>query len=278
MPCSGSLTVAIVAAMALGACGDNELPELCPSASVTHAKPPPFDSVRFVAHAFGSPSGLQQLEHYTESREGFEVSYRNGFRAFEIDLIELADGSVAAVHDQAESEYGIVGKKFTELTRADLEGRRWNGEYPVLFAEDIVKLLVDHPDIWLITDTKCCHEDIARTFVELAPDDSVRDRIVPHVTGYAHAAALPHIYPFPEQMYARYWWGGTDDEVLARLETYDLHDVMMWWDRDWNGDFQARAEAAGIHVWVHTPEDPHVIQDFVASDVGTYTDGYITCP
>jgi hypothetical protein len=267
-------------AVLLVGCGDNDAlpPALCPAESAPQAAPSPFAETRFVAHAFGSPSGLQQLEHYTESREGFEVSYRNGFRAFEIDLMRLADGSVAAVHDGAEKKYGITDKRFTELTRSELEGRRWNGKYPVLFAEDIVELFVAHPDAYLILDTKCCHEDIARTFVELAPDDSVRDRIIPHVTGDSHAMALPAIYPFPEQLYARYQWPGTDDQLLARMDHFELHDVMMWWDKEWTEDFQSRADALGYHVWVHSPEDPAVIEDFTARGVGTYTEGYITCP
>ena len=36
---------------------------------------PPFDDVRLIAHAGGSPEGLQGTEHYSNSREAFEVSY-----------------------------------------------------------------------------------------------------------------------------------------------------------------------------------------------------------
>ena len=260
----------------LAACGDNTLSPLCPVEAPRGTAPAPLEDVRFVAHAFGSPRGLMQLEHYSESREAFEASYWNGFRAYEIDLLLLADGSVAAVHDMSEKVYGLE-KPFTQATRPELESRLWNGKYRVLFGEDLIDLLVTHPDIWLILDTKCCHEAIAKKLVELAPDNTVRDRIVPHVTGPAHASALPGIYPFPEQLYARYWWGGTDTEVLARLEAYHIDNVMMWWDSNWSEPLQAAADERGLHVWVHTPSDPDTIEDFVARGVGTYTDGYITC-
>jgi glycerophosphoryl diester phosphodiesterase len=266
------LAFVVVAGMA---CGDNASP-LCPIAAQPGTSPPPFRDVLFVAHAFGSPLGLLQLEHYTESREAFDISYRNGFRAYEIDLLQLGDGTVAAVHDKDEAKYG-VDAKFSEITRADLEGRKWNGKYEVLFVEDIVDILVQHPDIWLILDTKCCHEAIAREFIELAPDDSARDRIVPHVTSAAHAAALPSVYPFPEKLYARYWWDGSDDDVLDRMQAYNIDNAMMWWDSRWNETLQTKMEAAGHHVWVHTPADPDQIEDFVARGVGVYTDGYITC-
>jgi hypothetical protein len=260
----------------VAACGDNATP-LCPIEAPRAATPAPFEDVKFVAHAFGSPLGLLQLEHYTESREAFEASYHNGFRAYEIDLLVLGDGTVVAAHDKDEAKYGLDGR-FVDFTRADLEGRKWNGKYDVLFAEDVVAIAAAHPDIWLILDTKCCHEQIARKFIELAPDDTVRDRFVPHVTSAAHAAALPGIYPFPEKMYARYWWDGTDDDVLARMQTYGIDNTMMWWDSRWNETLQATMEGAGYHVWVHTPADPDRIEDFVARDVGVYTDGYITCP
>jgi len=271
------MRLAWFAALALVAgCGDNDLPQLCPRAAAHGLAPPAFESVRFVAHAFGSPSGLQQIEHYTESREAFEVSYRNGFVAYEIDLLELGDGTIVAAHDQAEYEYGL-DRPFSSLTRADIEGRRWNGEYPVLFAEDVMQILVEHPDIYLIMDTKCCHEDIDRRMVALAPDASVRDRLVPHVTGFQHAAALPSIYPFPEKLYARYWWGGSDDEILERMTQYGIDNVMMWWDSDWNPRLQVAMANAGYHVWVHTPESPQTIDQFVTGGVGVYTNGFIDC-
>jgi len=271
---------AVLAVVMLGACGDNELPQLCPHAAPHRPAPPAFEDVRFVAHAFGSPSGLQQREHYTESREAFDVSYHNGFVAYEIDLLELGDGTVVAAHDQAEAEYGL-DRPFSSLTRAEVEGRRWKGQYPVLFAEDVVRIVAEHPDIWLIMDTKCCHEDINRRLVELAPDDSVRDRLVPHVTGFEHADALGTIWPFKEKLYARYWWGGTDDEVVERMTTYGIDNVMMWWDEhpgaEWSPRLQVAMANAGYHVWVHTPEDPATIEEFVAGGVGVYTNGYIDC-
>jgi glycerophosphoryl diester phosphodiesterase len=254
---------------------------LCPVEAPARATTGIFeDDMKFVAHAFGSPSGLLQGEHYSESREAFDASYFNGYRAYEIDLLMLGDGTVAAVHDGYESTYG-VGRPFREITRADLEGKKWDGKYEVLFAEDIIQIMVDHPDIWLILDTKCCHTDITKIFVDLAPDDSVRDRFVPHVTSDVHAAALPAIYPFPEQLYARYQWRNTDADVKLKMDMYGIDNVMMWWDPDhkeWSEEIQATMESAGYHVWVHTPEDPAQIEAYVARGIGTYTNGYITCP
>lgn len=264
----------VLACAALAACAEGH-GALCPSAA-----PPgplrPLAELRHVAHAFGSPDGLEQGEHYTESRAAFDASYHNGFRVFEIDLGTLADGTVAAVHDQNEAEYGL-DRSFTELTRADLEGHAWNGKYPVLFGEDLIALMVDHPDIWMILDSKWDHAAIARRLVELAPDDSVRDRLVPHLVSAEHVEALAAIYPFPERMLARYQWDGTDAEIEARMVALGIDDVMMWWNWRWNETVQAALTARGFHVWVHTPAEPELIDSFTARGIGVYTNGYIAC-
>lgn len=269
-----ALAWSAVLTIAMAGCADEVV--RCPGAA-----PPgslrPLEDVRYVAHAFGSPHGLRQDEHYTESREAFDVSYHNGFRAYEIDLVTLGDGTVAALHDQNEQEYGVEGRTFAEMTRAEVEGLRWGDAYDVLFGEDVIELMVAHPDIWMILDTKWDHEAIARAMVALAPDDGVRDRLVPHVVSQAYADALPDIYPFPERMLARYQWDGTDGEIEARMTALGIDDVMMWWDSRWNEGLQQAMDAAGYHVWVHTPAEPEQIEAFTARGVGVYTDGYIAC-
>jgi glycerophosphoryl diester phosphodiesterase len=266
---------AVGLASGAAACGDN-IEILCEYGAPIEPTPGPIEQAKFVAHAFGSPDGLRQSEHYTQSREGFLTSYANGFRAYEIDLLTLGDGTVAAVHDFHEEAYGLT-RPFDEITRAELEGRLWNGKYEVLFAEDVIQLMVDHPDIWMILDTKWDHEVVNARMVELAPDASVRDRLVPHVTSQAHADALAGIYPFPEKMLARYWWDGTDAEVEARMTAEGIDNVMMWWNWRWNEPLQQAMDRAGYHVWVHSPEEADVIEGFIARGVGVYTNGYIAC-
>ena len=269
------LPVALAAAVApVAACAEGG-PWLCPTEAPTGPLRPLAD-LRYVAHAFGSPDGLAQSEHYTESRAGFDASYHNGFRVYEIDLVTLADGTVAAVHDQNEDEYGL-DRGFAELTRPELEGRLWKDKYPVLFGEDIIGLMVDHPDVWMILDTKWDHAAIARRLVELSPDDGVRDRIVPHLVSAAHVEALTAIYPFPERMLARYQWDGTDAEIEQRMVDLGIDDVMMWWNWRWNETIQAAMEARGFHVWVHSPAEHDLIHSFTDRGIGVYSDGYIAC-
>ncbi len=264
---------------ALGGCqaepGQNRA--LCPVPPRVPDELRPIEEPGFVAHAGGSPYGLQQLEPYSNSREAFEISYDNGFRVFEFDFVVLADGAVLVAHDYHEAEYGL-SLSFHDATRADVEGARWRDKYQVMFAEDIIDLMVEHPTVWIILDSKWGHVEVAKAMVELAPDTSVLDRIVPHLASDEHAAAIPDIYPFPEQMVAGYRWRGSDDEFLFRMQRYGVDNIMLWWDTRWSEELQARLDQAGYHVWVHSPEDAGVIEEFRARGVGVYSNGYITCP
>ena len=275
-----AVAIALAGVLAvLGGCQGEPGPNraLCPVPPEVPAELRPLEESGFVAHAGGSPYGLQQLEHYTNSREAFEISYANGFRVFEFDFLVLADGAVLVAHDYHEAEYGL-SLSFHDAIRADVEGALWRGKYEVMFAADIIDLMVAYPTIWIILDSKWGHVEVAKAMVELAPDTGVLDRIVPHLASDEHAAAIPDIYPFPEQMVAGYRWRGSDDEFLSRMERYGVDNIMLWWDTRWSEGLQDRLGQAGHQVWVHSPADAAVIEDFRARGVGVYSNGYITCP
>lgn len=277
------LRFGVLAAVVAAACGDHALPAdippeaFCPVPAEATDAPPPFETSRFVAHAGGSPYGLLQEERYTNTREAFEVSYANGFRTFELDLIRLADGEVVVAHDYHEDEYGLAEGSFPTLTRDELAGARWRDKYDLLFADDLVALMLEHPDIWVILDTKLgAHLEIAEHLVAQAPAE-VLDRMVPHLASEEHAVALAALYPFPERMIAVYRWGGSDASQLERMARLGIDNIMMWWDSRWSEATQAAMDAAGHHVWVHTPDAPMVIDDFIDRGVGVYSDGWIRC-
>ena len=234
----------------------------------------PLEDVKYVAHAGGSPFGLNQVPRYTNSRQAFDVSSQNGFRAFEFDLITLGDGTVVLAHDQREERYGLK-KAFGESTREEVEGLRYDGQFEILFAQDLIDLMVEYPDVWVILDSKWDHLTIAQRLVDLAPNDQVRDRLVPHLVNGEHVDALRSIYDFPEKMIAVYRWAGGDSEIARRKDLYDVDNVMMWWDSRWSSESQEVFEGAGLNVWVHTPHEGEVIQSFLDLGIGVYSGGLI---
>ncbi len=268
-----SFALFVLALHALAACSTEEPPiEYCENTRGTDLVP--LEDLDFLAHAGGSPYGLNQEPTYTNSLQAFEVSYENGFRAFEFDLITLGDGTVVLAHDGHEDHYGLR-KSFRDASRSEVEGLRYDGLFEVLFAEDLIEIMVEHPDIWVILDSKWDHERIAQVLVDLAPDDTVRDRIVPHLASGEHTEALEDIYPFPEKMVAVYRWAGSDADIASRRARYDVDNVMMWWDSRWTPEGQELYEEAGFHVWVHTPHESSVIRSFLDLDIRLYSGGLI---
>jgi glycerophosphoryl diester phosphodiesterase len=251
-----------------GSCGEPALPgDLAP-----------IEQHGFVAHALGSPGGLEQSEPYSNTREAFLASYDNGFRAFEVDMILLADGEVLVAHDYREDQYGLPDGTFPTLTRPEVEDLKFEGKYEIMFGDDLIELMVDHPDAWFVLDTKLGSDTaIAAALVALAPDDTVRDRMVPHLTSEQHVAELAALHPFPERMLAHYRWQGTDAEHLERMARLGVDNIMMSFNYRWNEETQAAMDDAGHHVWVHTPQERADIERFRDRGVGTYTDGWIRC-
>lgn len=234
----------------------------------------PFDDLGYIAHAGGSPGGLLQIERYTNSREAFEVSYQNGFRAFEFDLITIGDGTPIVAHDGHEDRYGTGD--FRRATRSDVEGLRWRDKYDLLFVDDLVDLMREYPDVWIVLDTKWDDMVIARAIVDAAEGDSaVLDRVVPHLISDEHVRDLAALYPFPERMIAVYQWPSSDQDLVRRSVEHGVEHVMMWFDRRWSEATQALLEDAGMQVWLHTPHDPAQIEMYRARDIGVYSDGYI---
>jgi len=106
-----------------------------------------YDPYGFVAHAMGSVNGLA----YSNSLEAFQRNYARGFRVFECDQVLLADGTALVAHDGLEASYGL-DKPFHQATWAELAGHRYLGQLTILRSGDVLQLLADHPDIYVIPD------------------------------------------------------------------------------------------------------------------------------
>ncbi|HET6812468.1 MAG TPA: glycerophosphodiester phosphodiesterase family protein [Actinomycetota bacterium] len=119
----------------------------------------------FVAHAFGSIDGRT----YTNSLEAFQRNYARGFRVFEVDHVLLADGTALAAHDHSEHSYGPT-KPFKESTWADIlrAGRKYLDRYTVLRSQDVLRLMIDHPDIYIIGDFKYSRTELLKAYVRQA--------------------------------------------------------------------------------------------------------------
>jgi glycerophosphoryl diester phosphodiesterase len=240
----------------------------------------------FVAHAFGAIDGRL----YTNSLEAFQRNYARGFRVFEVDVVRLADGTALLAHDGLEANYGL-NKPFTQSTWAELAGHKYLGRYTILRAQELARLLRDHPDMYVILDSKYARLDIYKTVLRHAFERSLRERIFPHVAERAELDELRTAYPVQNYLLALYHTQARnryDDPIVGDfVNRYRAPAVMMWW-RDRNPSlslaangregrrylpsFASALKGLGANVYVHSLGDPTQIQRFWDRGVGVYSD------
>jgi hypothetical protein len=244
----------------------------------------------FVAHAMGAIDG----HVYTNSLEAFQRNYGRGFRVFECDQVRLADGTVLVAHDGLEANYGL-SKPFQESTWADIvaAGQKYLGKYTILRSQNILHLLIDHPDIFVIPDPKYARPEIFRTYVRQATALGrldVLQRLLPHVADQTELNALRVYFPLQNYVLALYHTQAQnryDDPVAVDFVRRNRTPAVMMWHRD--RDFsislaangrqsrrfrQAFADglrAAGAVVYVHSLDDPVEIQHFWDLGIGVYS-------
>ncbi len=269
--------------------------DILSAVSTENVHPIQFDAIQdkteingLVAHAFGMVDG----ESYTNSIEAFNVSYKQGFRLFEVDFMPLKDGNIITAHDLHEQNFGLTGA-FTDYSKADLIGKKYNGKYTPLFAEEFIELLRKYPDIHVILDTKAGHTDIIRTLVRTAKGDpSVLDRLIPHVSNQENYDAVMAEYKFPQTMLALYRLLSlqkmSQEEIVGYIHKNNIAAVMINIKEDdatlanigndGPGKFSFRKfhellNKERIPHYVHSAKTVEDVARFRDMGVGVYSDG-----
>jgi glycerophosphoryl diester phosphodiesterase len=258
---------------------------------VAREEPPPYESpftrekldrhyepYGYVAHALGVADG----EHYTNSLEAFQAAYNAGLRIFEVDLVLLADGNALAAHDNFEERYGL-DKRFWELTAAQIP-KKYKKKFTILFERDLLRLIAEHPDVYLILDTKARSLEegleIVQRLVDVAREHypDALARLIPHVGGQRELDGLRKIYPFNDYMACLYRARLPDPAAVDFVRMNQIKAVMMWWDRRYSMALDAAMRNAGAVTYVHSlspdqPEELEAMRRFRSVGVGVYTNG-----
>lgn len=149
------------------------------------------DNNRVVAHAMGGYDGYA----YTNSLEAFLYNYELGHRVFEVDFAISADDVLIAAHQWPDvylMQYRdpvIVEEKETypPLTVEEFTGEYFYEKQTPLTIDNVIELMIEYPDIYVVTDTKENMDgDLMYVFEEIIAaaeyyDPSVLDRIIPQL-------------------------------------------------------------------------------------------------
>lgn len=242
-----------------------------------------YDTGDLVVHALGCIDGIT----YTNSKEALENSYQNGNRLFECDLIMTSDGHLVACHDwefwNRESYDSETEDESYIPTLEVFMDCKVMGKYTPLSGKDIVLFLKDHPDAYIITDTKHAEpEKLTEQFQSLVNIvaenncEEVLDRFVVQIYHAYMYDFIENIYSFPNYIFTLYGEGyrGEEDKMAEYAEFCMLRniDVITMNKEYYHDELLDICNQYGIRIFVHTVNDQDDIQSFHEKGIGVYTD------
>ena len=244
-----------------------------------------YDTGNRVLHALGRIDDYT----YTNSREALENGYQSGNRLFECDLITTSDGQIAACHDweywnsTLNQNSSVEGGEEVTPSLEEFMNCKIYGKYTPLSGDDIVLFLKEHPDVYIVTDTKYTEpEEIKEEFGALVDTakrndcEETLDRFIVQIYhGYMYGV-VNEIYPFPNYIFTLYQesYYGEEDRMREYAEfcmLYDI-DVITMGVTSYRDELSDICDRYGLHIFVHTLNDEDEIRTFQERGIGVYTD------
>ncbi len=237
-------------------------------------------NVPFIAHAGGgsiarNEEGAWEVVSYANSLESFCASYKNGFRAIEMDLVPSADDIFCAIHSWNTLGGLRTADEFLQMPAPD-------GGTPLLL-EDVLRLTAMNHDLILVLDIKSYEwsmkelETYYRTIVDMAVEiggEALADRIVPQLYHEEEYEVVKSVYPWKALIYTLY---RETDLTPERILTFiaDKPDIRIVTCK---ANRATEELAGGLHdlgrqLWIYTVNDIDRIYKWLNMGVdGFYTD------
>lgn len=238
------------------------------------------DGNPLVAHALGESRG--KIE--TNAKEAFLESWGSGFRAMEVDFTYTSDGVLVARHDfEADGSYYRLeqeAKAPLVMDRNTFQSSKICFDQTPLTAVDVLSLMVEYPDVYLITDTKDTDKATVekqfkdlKQIAEAMEQPHILNRIIPQIYNEEMYDWVKEIYPFQEWIYTLYLNYYPDYPKIAEFcEAKGIGTVTIENARV-TKDVVDTLHAKGIKVYAHTINRYKQFQDLLALGVdGIYTD------
>lgn len=232
-------------------------------------------SSRLIIHAMGLIDGSA----YTNSLEAFQAHYENGQRYFETDFSVTSDDQLVARHDWQGVDLENIPTEEVFLNTPIY------GKYTPLSLKNIIYLMQQYEDVYIITDTKDDDPVIARKDISILVETAremnamdVLDRFVIQFYNIEMYEAIKDIYDFPYYIFTLYAvWYGDENEFIDYCRfcvANGVRTITMWDYRlaD-NPRLSQIADQYGIAVYVHTVNDWETVEEMLSLGVyGIYTD------
>lgn len=233
----------------------------------------------YVVHAMGSIDG----KSYSNSGEAFELSYQGGHKVFEVDFAMTSDNEIVLKHDWTNSHGLPEFENGTIPTLAEFkEAKIWN-QYTTLDIEDLLQLMVEYPDIYIVTDSKSSnYKDVVAQFTRIAEvlqnysesqRKSIMKRFIIQIYNDDMYAGIESIIHFDNYIYTLYQRGCENLDALGEFCVENEIPVIVLPYNWWTEEIDAKLRSYGLEVWIHTLNQKEDIAMFRDKGIdGVYTD------
>jgi len=233
-----------------------------------------------VAHALGEVDG--KIE--TNSKEAFLSSWGNGFRVLEVDFTYTSDGILVARHDfEEDGTYYRLEQDATEplvMDEKTYENSKIIYEQTPLTAVDILGLMAEYKDVYIITDTKETDKaTVQRQFGDLKKianameQPELLDRIVPQIYHEEMYDWVKEKYPFQEWIYTLYLNSYPDYAQIADFCVEKGIGTVTIQKERVTQEVVETLHTEGIKIYAHTINRYKQFEELLAMGVdGIYTD------
>ena len=234
---------------------------------------------RIIAHGMGAIAGRATLN----CLEGFQAQYEKGVRVFEVDLRLTADQQVVLRHDWRAGWQAGVSETSVPTLEQFLD-KPLLGRFTPLCFKDLLKLMEQHPDICVVTDTKFTDAEIVKLQFEAMVRDGAElglsylfDRMIIQVYDPLMFRVVDSVRHFKHYIYTLYTDGfaRTEADFREKADFCGENGIMgiTMWDYWWREDYASIAQEKGLKVYVHTVNDPEQALALLAEGVrAVYTD------
>lgn len=233
-----------------------------------------------IIHAMGLVDGIP----YTNSLEAFQVHYANGQRYFETDFSVTIDNRLVARHDWGGGWQEGIDDEHVPTEDVFLNTPIF-GSFTPLSLKDIINLMQQYEDVYIITDTKDNDPALARKDISILVETAgemnamdVLDRFVVQFYNIEMYEAIEDIYFFPNYIFTLYavWYGDESEFVdYCRFCVVNGIRTITMWDYRYadNPKISQIADRYGIAIYVHTVNDYERAEEmFSLGAYGIYTD------
>jgi len=249
----------------------------CQNTGWQKASPKWYENNPVVAHALGTTG-----EEPYNSLEGFEYSLSKGHKVFECDFALTSDDELVLCHSFDESgQEGIDDDHIP--TKEQFMNTPLEGKYTPLSLDDMLRLLKEHEDIYLVTDfksddsTESLRQAGIFTDAVKAIDKNLFDRIIIQFYQEEELAGFKKLGDFGGYIFTLYktdFDGEVDKftEYAAFCKENDV-DVIVMKKGLWRKALAPIAKEYGIRVYPHTVYTRWQYERMIRTDAdGAYCD------